>query len=128
MSTDIRSIVDVAYQDLGTAAQKRFAVQHFIDALIDKDDRIYIRRAKPAILDQALSLARELDSLCLIDSNNFFRRAGSRVRALETERTTLETQVDGLRRQIEQQLLEAQENVIKQLNEFRVRVKQPRGT
>lgn len=130
LATDIRSMVDLAYQDLGTAAQERFAVQHFTDALSDKDDRFYIRREKPKTLDQALSLARELESFRLIDSNSSFRRAGSRVRALETERTALETQVDGLRHQIEQQQkqLEAQENIIKELNEFLVRVKQPQGT
>ena len=132
LATDIRSMVDLAYQDLGTAEQERFAVQHFTDALSDKDDRLYIRREKPKTLHQALSLARELESFRLIDSNSSFRRAGSRVRALETERTTLETQVDrdGLRHQIEQQQkqLEAQENIIKQLNEFLVRVKQPQGT
>ena len=78
-------------------------MQHFTDAWIDKDDRLHIRRVKPATLDQALSLARELDSLRFIDSNNSFRQAASRVRSLKRERTTLETQVDGLRRrQIEQ--------------------------
>ena len=84
LATDIRSMVDLAYQDLGTAVQERFAVQHFTDALSDKDDRLYIRREKPKTLDQALSLARELESFHLIDSNSSFRRAGSRVRALET--------------------------------------------
>lgn len=58
-------------------------MQHFTDALIDKDDILYIRRAKPATLDQDLSLAR--DSVRLIDSNTSLRRAGSRVGALETE-------------------------------------------
>ena len=96
-------MIDLAYQNLGTAAQEPFAVQHFTDAWIDKDDRLHIRRVKPATLDQALSLARELDSLRFIDSNNSFRRAASRVRSLKRERTTLETQVYGLRRQIEQQ-------------------------
>ena len=34
LATDIRSMVDLAYQDLGTPVQERFAVQHFIDAFI----------------------------------------------------------------------------------------------
>ena len=85
LATDIRSMVDLTYQDLGTTVQERFAVQHFTDALIDEDDRLYIRRAKPATLDQDLSLARELNSLRLIDSNTSLRRASSRVGALETE-------------------------------------------
>ena len=128
LATDIRSMVDLAYQDLGASVQERFAVQHFIDALSDKDDRLHLRREKPGTLDQALSLARELESLRLLDSNNSFRRAGSKVRALETERTQLQMQVDGLQLRIDhqQQQLEAQENIINQLNEFLV--SQPRGT
>ena len=130
LATDIRSTVDLAYQDLGVDVQERFAVQHFIDALSDKDDRLYLRREKPGTLDEALSLARELDSLRLLDTNNSFRRAGSKVRAMETERTQLQMQMDGLRVQIEQQQqqLEAQENIIKQLNEFLARQEQPQGT
>jgi len=87
LATDIRSLVDLAYQDLSTPVQERFAVQHFLDALTEKDDRLYLRREKPSTLDEALSLARELESLLLLDSNNFFRKAGSQVRAMETERT-----------------------------------------
>ena len=130
LATDIRSMVDLAYQDVGAVIQERFAVQHFIDALNDKDDRLYLRREKPSTLDQALSLARELESFRLLDSNNSFRRAGSKVRAMETERTQLQMQVDRLRLQIEQQQqqLEAQENIIKQLNEFVVKQEKPQGT
>ena len=127
LATDIRSMVDLAYQDVGAVIQERFAVQNFIDALNDKDDRLYLTREKPSTLDQALSLARELESLRLLDSNNSFRRAGSKVRAMETERTQLQMQVDRLRLQIEQQQqqLEAQENIIKQLNEFVVKQEKP---
>ena len=71
LATDIRSMVDLAYQDLGVPVQERFAVQHFIDALYDKDDRLYLRREKPEAFDQALSLARE--SLRVLDNNNSFR-------------------------------------------------------
>ena len=126
LATDIRSLVDLAYQDVNTPVQERFAVQHFIDALSEKDDRLYLRREKPSTLDEALSLARELESLRLLDSNNSFRRAGSKVRAMETERTQLQMQVDGLQNKIDQQQqqLEAQENIITQLNEFLPRQRQ----
>ena len=109
LATDIRSMVDLAYQDLGVAVQERFAVQHFIDALYDKDDRLYLRREKPETLDQALSLARELESLRVLDNNNSFRREDCKVRAMETERIQLQIQVDELKRQIDyqQQQLEA---------------------
>ena len=112
--TDIYSMVDLAYQDLGTPAQERFAVQHFIDALSDKFDRWYLRREKPSTLDVALSLARELESLGLLDSSNSLRRADTKVRAIETEQTQLQTEVDGFKHKIneQQQQLEAQANII----------------
>ena len=127
LATDIRSMVDLAYQDLGAPVQERFAVQHFIDALYDKDDRLYLRREKPQTLDQALSLARELESFRVLDNNNSFRRAGSKVRAMETERMQLQIQVDELKRQIDyqQQQLEAQETIISRLNQFVTQQEQP---
>ena len=114
LATDIRFMVDLVYQDSGVPVQERFAVQHFIDALYDKDDRLYLGREKPETLDQALSLARELESLRVLDNNNSFRRADSKVKAMETERMQLQIQVDELKRQIDyqQQQLEAQENII----------------
>ncbi len=56
----------------------------------------------------------------MLDNNNSFRRAGSKVRAMETEQTQLQMQVDGLKNKInqQQQQLEAQENIITQLSEF----------
>ena len=74
--------------------------------------------------------AIELESLQQLDSNNAFIRAGSKVRAMETERMQLQMQVDRLRLQIErqQQQLQAHENIIKQLNEFVVRQEQLQGT
>ena len=47
LATDIRFMVDLAYQDLSAPVQERFAVHHFIHALYDKDDRLYLRREKP---------------------------------------------------------------------------------
>ena len=120
-------MVDLVYQDLGALVQERFAVRHFIDVLYDMDDRLYLRREKPETLDQALSLARELESLRVLDKNNSFRRAGSKVRAMETERMQLQIQVDELKRQIyyQQQQLEAQEIIISRLNQFLTQQEQP---
>ena len=73
--------------------QERSAVQHFIDALSDKDDRLYLRREKPSTLDDA----RELESLRLLDSNNSLRQADAKVRAIEIEQTQLQTEVDGFK-------------------------------
>ena len=129
LATDIRSMVDLAYQDLGNSVQERFAVQHFIDALSDKEDRLYLRREKPSTLDDALSLARELESLRLLDSNNSLRQADTKVRAIETEQTQLQTEVDRLKHKIEQQQhkLEAQANIIAQLHQFLAKQQQPQG-
>ena len=60
LAADIRSLSSLAYQDLSPDTQERFAVQHFIDALKDRDDRLKLRRDKPRTLDDALSLACEL--------------------------------------------------------------------
>ena len=122
-------MVDLAYQDLGNSVQERFAVQHFIDALSDKEDRLYLRREKPSTLDDALSLARELESLRLLDSNNSLRQADTKVRAIETEQTQLQTEVDGLKLKIEEQQhkLEAQANIIAQLHQFLAKQQQPQG-
>ena len=129
LATDIRSMVDLAYQDLGTPVQERFAVQHFIDALSDKDDGLYLRRENPSTLDDALSLARELESLRLLDSNNSLRQADTKVRAIETEQTHLQTEGDGLKHKIEEQQhkLEAQANIIAQLHQFLAKQQQPQG-
>ena len=37
----------------------------------------------------------------MLDNNNSFRRAGSKVKAIETERMQLQLQVDELKRQID---------------------------
>ena len=58
---------------------------------------------KPSTLDDALSLARELESLRLLDSSNSLRQADTKVRAIETEHTQLQTEVDGLKHKIEEQ-------------------------
>ena len=40
LAADIRSMSTLAYQDLSPDTQERFAVQHFIDAIKDQDDRL----------------------------------------------------------------------------------------
>ena len=129
LATDIRSMVDLAYQDLFTPAQDRFAVQHFINALSDKDDRLYLRREKASTLDVALSLTRELESLGLLDSSNSLGQADTKVKAIETEQTQLQTEVYGLKHKIEerQHQLEAQANIIAQLHQFLAKQRQPQG-
>ena len=129
LATDIRSMVDLPYQDLGIPVQERFAVQHFIDALSDKEDRLCFRWEKPSTLDDALSLARELESIRLLDSNNAYRQADTKVRSIETEQTQLQTEVDGLKHKIEEQQhkLEALANIIAQLHQFLAKQHQPQG-
>ena len=57
-------------------------------------------------------------------------RIGSKVRAMETEWTELQMQVDGLQKKIDQQQqkLKSQENVINKLNEFLAKHLHPQGT
>ena len=82
LATDIRFMAD---KDLGAPVQERFAVQHFIDALYDKDNQLYLRQEKLETLDQALSLAQELESLRVLENNTSFRWAGSKVKTAETK-------------------------------------------
>ena len=56
LATDIRFMVDLVYQDLGAPVQERFAVQHFIDVLYDKDDRLYLKRENPGPLSKPFLL------------------------------------------------------------------------
>ena len=130
LATDIRSMVHLAYRDLGTPVQEGFAAQQFIDALSDKDDRLYLRREKPSTLDDALSLARELESLRLLDSNSSLRLVDTKVRTIETKQTQLKTEVDRLKHKIEEQQhqLEAQANIIAQLHQFLAKHQQPQGS
>ena len=67
LAADIRSMSSLAYQDLSPDTQERFAVQHFVDAIKDQDDRLRLRRDKPRTMDEALSLACELEAFRLLD-------------------------------------------------------------
>ena len=60
LAADIRSMSSLAYQDLSPDTQERFAVQHFIDAIKDQEDRLCLQRDKPCTMDEALF--RLLDS------------------------------------------------------------------
>ena len=59
----------LAYQDSSPDTQERFAAQHFIDVIKDKDDRLRLRRGKPRTMDEALSLACELETFRLLDGD-----------------------------------------------------------
>ena len=71
LAVDIRCycMSSLAYQDLSPDTQEIFAVQHFIDAIEGEDDRLRLRRDKPCSMDEALSLACELEAFCLLDGD-----------------------------------------------------------
>ena len=78
LASDINSMVDLAYQDVIAIVHEIFAVQHFFDALSEKEDSLHLRRFKPnnlVFLDEALALARELESLRLVDDNNSVKKS-----------------------------------------------------
>ena len=81
IAADIGSMSSLAYQDLSPDTQERFAVQHFIDAIKDQEDRLRLRRDKPRTMDEALSLACELEAFRLLDSD--LRRSSSKVRSMD---------------------------------------------
>ena len=118
LASDIRSMVDLAYQDVGANIQERFAVQHFVDALIDREDRLYLRREKPASLDKALALARELESLRLLDNSSAGNR-GYKLRTIGAESAKLKDELLELKAKslAQDKILEAQQTLIKKLNE-----------
>ena len=98
LAADIRSLSSLAYQDLSPDTQERFAVQHFLDALKDRDDRLKLRRDKPRTLDDALSLACELKAFRLVDGDE--RRSPVQVRSVDEadkEPDLLKAQLDMLR-------------------------------
>ena len=80
LAADIRSLSSSAYQDLSPDTQERLAVQHFIDALKDRDDRLKLRRDKPRTLGDALSLACELEAFRLVDGDE--RRSPLQIRSV----------------------------------------------
>jgi len=111
LAAEIWSMSSLAYQDLPTEIQERFAVQHFIDAIKDPDDRLRIRRDKPKTLDDALSLACELEAFRLLDSPHL--PAIPKLRAVdgpERDMTLIGTELEKLR----QQILKQQEQLEKQ--------------
>ena len=80
LAADIRSLSSLAYQDLSPDTQERFTVHHFIDALRDRDDTLKLRD-KPRTLDDALSLACELEAFRLVDGGE--RRSPLQVRSVD---------------------------------------------
>ena len=97
LAADIRSLSSLAYQVLSPDTQERFAVQHFIDALKDRDDRLKLRRDKPRTLDDALSLACEPEAFRLVDGDEW--RSPLQVRSVDEadkEPDLLKAQLDVL--------------------------------
>ena len=118
LAADVRNMSSLAYQDLAPQAQERFAVQHFIDAISDRDDRMRLRRDKPRTLDEALLTACELEAFRLVDTG--LKKAAPRVRSVENvERETgqLARKLEELQQQIKAQHEQslAQQNVLHQL-------------
>ena len=83
LAADIRDACSLAYQDLPPPAQERFCIQHFIDAIDDRDDRMRLRREKPRSLDEALSTACELEAFRLLETS---KSTPLNMRALSTEK------------------------------------------
>ena len=87
------------------AAQERFSVQHFIDAIRDVDDRMRLRRDKPRTLDEALLTACELEAFCVVDTG---LTSKPRIRSVENfykETNELEHQVGELTKLIQTEQL-----------------------
>ena len=125
-AADVPSLASLAYQDLSPAVQERFATQHFIDAISDPDDRLRLRREKPCTLDDALSVACELEAYRLLD-NNGWKRYPPRVRSLDhqgEEAGEISAELNSLRKQlqVQRQLQEAQQetlqHVVQQLQQL----------
>ena len=68
-------MVNLTYQEVGANVQERFAVQHFVHALSEKEDRLHLRRYKSKSLDKALELAQDLECPALVDNNNSIKKS-----------------------------------------------------
>ncbi|KAL9985072.1 hypothetical protein ACROYT_G007433 [Oculina patagonica] len=91
---------------------------HFIDAIKDQDDRLRLRRDKPKTMDEALTLACELEAFRLLDGD--WRGSSSKVRSVDEvgkEPDLLRAQLDMLRSdiQMQQQRQETQQVALQEL-------------
>lgn len=114
LAANIRSMSSLAYH----ITQERFAVQHFIDAIKDQEDRLRLRRDKPRTMDEALSLACELEAFRLLNSD--LRRSSSKVRSVdevEREPDLFKAQMEMLRSDLhaQQQFQETQQVALQEL-------------
>lgn len=120
LSADIRSMSSLAYQDLAPSAQERFAVQHFIDAVSDVDDRMRLRRDKPRTLDEALLTACELEAFRTMDTGLPSLKPQLRsVENINKETNQLALQVEKLTQQIQaqEQRYHAQQDALRSLTD-----------
>ncbi|XP_022803129.1 uncharacterized protein LOC111340535 [Stylophora pistillata] len=83
LAADIRDACSLAYQDLPPQAQERFCIQHFIDAIGDRDDRMRLRREKPRSLDEALLTACKLEAFIVLETS---KSKQWNMRSLSTEK------------------------------------------
>ena len=121
LAGDIRYMPSLAYQDLSPDTQERFAVQHFVDAIKDQDDRLRLRRDKPRTMDEALSLACQLEAFRLLDGD--WRRSSLKVLSVDEveseqkEPDWFKAQLEMLRNDIQgqQQRQETQQVALQQL-------------
>ena len=108
----------LAYQDLSPVTQERFAVQHFIDAIKDGDDRLRLRRGKPRTMEDALSLVCELKTFRLLNRDR--PRSSPKVCSIgevQSEPDLFQAHFEMLRSdlQAQQQRQETQEVVLHQI-------------
>jgi len=77
---------------------------HFIDAVKDQDDRLRLRRDKPRTMDEALSLAFELEAFRLLGGD--WRGSCPKVRSVdevEREHNLFKAQMEILRSDLQAQ-------------------------
>ena len=117
LAADIGCTSSRAYQDL-SPDKSYLAVQHFIDAIKDEDDRLRLRKDTPCSMDEALSLACELEAFRLLDRHR--RRSSVKVRSVDEavrEPDLFKAQLEMLRNdiQMQQQRQETQHVALQQL-------------
>lgn len=66
----IRRLTNLAYPSAGNDLQETLAKEQFIDALVDSDMRIRIKQSRPKTLNEAISLAVELEAYIKSDRRN----------------------------------------------------------
>ena len=71
----IRRLVNKAYPKALAEVRETLSTEHFLDALVNSEMRIRIKKSRPANLNQAICLAVELDAPYKAEKKNEFGRA-----------------------------------------------------